>query len=153
MQIPQCSICSTFSIHAPEIARTKAQTTSGNKSLRPTRIDVGSRSVRLVGCLAVVTWTAIPLPSGKGSETISNRSPYILMWWEELYPRVLILTQSSVVDLAIPWFMTAPLSCDGEILKVGLFRDARSIQKHARPARSQLRSRSKATGLSDCVVA
>ena len=67
------------------------------------------------GSSTVMTWTATPLPSGNGSETISNRLPYILMWWEELYPRALILTQSSAVDLAILWFMTVPISCDCEI--------------------------------------
>src|SRR5208283_4190116 len=99
--------------------RTTAQATFGSKSFRPTRIDVGSRSVRSVGPFAVVTRTATPLPSGNGSETISNRSPYILMWWEELYPRALILTQSSAVDLAILWFMTLPISCDCEIPECG----------------------------------
>src|SRR5271165_5449128 len=100
-------------------ARTAAQATLVNKSLRPTRIDVGSRSVRSVGSSTVMTWTATPLPSGNGSETISNRLPYILMWWEELYPRALILTQSSAVDLAILWFMTVPISCNCEILECG----------------------------------
>src|SRR5271169_2902168 len=54
-----------------------------NKSLRPTKIDVGSRSARFFGWLRVVTSTATPVPAGKGSDTISNRSPYICMWWEE----------------------------------------------------------------------
>ena len=89
-----------------------AQAIVGNRSFRPTRIDVGSRSARSVGSSRVMTWTATPLPSGNGSETISNRLPYILMWWEELYPRALILTQSSAVDLAILWFTTVPISCD-----------------------------------------
>src|ERR1039458_7503792 len=45
-----------------------SQATFVNMSFRPTRIEVGRRSVRFDGSLAVITWTATPLPSGKGSE-------------------------------------------------------------------------------------
>jgi hypothetical protein len=34
----------------------------------------------------------------------------------------LILTQSSVTDLSIAWFMAAPISCDDEIPKPKLLR-------------------------------
>jgi hypothetical protein len=65
----------------PEL--TTAHATLGNKSLKPTRIEVGRRRVRFVGLAALVTWTETPFPSGTGSETISNCWPYMRMRWEE----------------------------------------------------------------------
>jgi len=62
---------------AEEAAAASFQAAVGNRSLRPTRSATGSRNVRRAGSLAVMAWTATPPPSGKGSETISNSSPYM----------------------------------------------------------------------------
>ena len=62
---------------------------------RPTRIAVGSRRVRISGSFPLIARTATPSPSSKGSETISKRSPYIVMCMDGMKPRSLILTQRS----------------------------------------------------------
>ena len=78
----------------PRGVTTSSQTAVGNRSLRPTKIATGSRNVRRAGSFRVMACTATPSPSGKGSETISNSSPYMWMWREIEYPSCLTLAQS-----------------------------------------------------------
>jgi len=56
----------------------------GKKFDRLRSIATGSRSVLIAGLVAVTTRTATQLPSGKGSETITNFSPYSLACAEAL---------------------------------------------------------------------
>jgi hypothetical protein len=66
-----------------------------NRSASPTRIAIGSRSVRTTGSFPLIARTAMQSPSSKGSETISKRSPYIFMWTDAVKPRSLIFAQLS----------------------------------------------------------
>ena len=66
-----------------------------NRSDGPTRIAVGSSRMRIAGSSPLVARTAMQPPSSNGSETISKRSPYILMCLENVKPRSRIFAQLS----------------------------------------------------------
>src|SRR5579863_7356879 len=90
-----------------------------NRSASPTRVAIGSRSVRTIGSFRLIARTAMQSPSSKGSETISKRSPYIFMCMDTVKPRSLIFAQlseqvigfSRSLELFVSWILIGQPKC------------------------------------------